>query len=114
VIARGLESVQLALAEGVPVVFGTDLLGHMHVRQNGEFDLRAPAMSPVQMLQSATFTAAQLLREEGRVGELTAGAWADVLLVDGDPTREVSMLTKPEQGIRVIVQAGRVVKNGLT
>jgi imidazolonepropionase-like amidohydrolase len=111
VSARGIESVQLALAEGVPVVFGTDLLGHMHDRQCGEFDLRAPAMSPVQMLQSATLTAAQLLREEGRLGELIAGAWADVLLVEGDPTRELSMLTKPEKGIRVIVQAGRVVKN---
>jgi len=113
VSARGIESVQLAVSEGVPVVFGTDLLGHMHERQSGEFDLRAPAMSPVQMLQSATFTAAQLLREEGRLGELTAGAWADVLLVEGDPTRELSMLTKPEQGVRVIVQAGREVKNTL-
>jgi len=114
VSAQGIESVQLAMAEGVPVVFGTDLLGHMHSRQSGEFDLRAPAMSPVQMLQSATFTAAQLLREEGRLGELTAGAWADVLLVDGDPTRGLSMLTHPDEGIRVIVQAGRTVKNLLS
>src|SRR5436190_17894671 len=113
VSARGIESVQLALAEGVPVVFGTDLLGRMHDRQNGEFDLRAPAMSPVQMLQSATFTAAKLVREEGRLGELTAGAWADLLLVDGDPTRELSMLTRPDQGVRLIVQAGRVVTDRL-
>lgn len=113
VSACGIESVRLAVAEGVPVVFGTDLLGHMHARQSGEFDLRRPAMSPVQILRSATFTAAQLLREEGRLGELTAGAWADVLLVDGDPTRELSMLARPDEGIRLIVQAGRVVKNGL-
>jgi imidazolonepropionase-like amidohydrolase len=114
VTARGIESVQLALAEGVPVVFGTDLLGHMHDRQSGEFDLRLPAMSPVQALQSATITAAQLMREEGRLGELVAGAWGDVLLVDGDPTRELTMLTKPESGIRLIVQGGRVVKDGLS
>jgi imidazolonepropionase-like amidohydrolase len=111
VSASGIESVQLAVSEGVPVVFGTDLLGHMHDRQSGEFDLRLPAMSPVQMLQSATFTAAQLLREEGRLGELVAGAWADVLLVDGDPTRQLSMLTQPDEGVRVIVKSGRVVKN---
>src|SRR5262245_10439826 len=113
VSARGIESVRLAMAEGVPVVFGTDLLGHMHERQNGEFDLRAPAMSPAQVLQSATFTAAQLLREEGRLGELAAGGWADVLLVDGDPTRETSMLSRPDDGIRLILQAGRIVKNRL-
>ena len=114
VSARGIESVQLAVSEGVPVVFGTDLLGHMHDRQSGEFDLRLPAMPPAQMLQSATCTAARLLREEGHLGELVAGAWADVLLVDGDPTRELSMLTKPDEGIRVIVQAGRVAKNLLS
>ena len=83
-------------AEGVPVVFGTDLLGHMHDRQSGEFDLRAPAMSPVQMLQSATFTAAQLLREEGRsgragrrrLGRCAAGRWRpDARAVDADEAR---------------------------
>jgi imidazolonepropionase-like amidohydrolase len=71
-------------------------------------------MSPVQMLQSASFNAAQLLREEGHLGELVAGAWADVLLVEGDPTRELSMLTDPQVGITTIVQSGRVVKNTLT
>jgi len=110
---RGIEAVQMAVAEGVPVVFGTDLLGHMHERQSGEFDLRLPAMGPVQVLQSATCTAARLLREEGRLGELVAGAWADVLLVDGDPTRELSMLAQPARGIRLIVQAGRVISDRL-
>ena len=38
---RGIEAVKLARAEGVPVVFGTDLLGHMHERQSGELALRA-------------------------------------------------------------------------
>jgi imidazolonepropionase-like amidohydrolase len=114
VAERGIDAVRIAMAAGVPVVFGTDLLGHMHARQSGEFDLRLPAMSPVQALQSATITAAQLMREEGRLGELVAGAWGDVLLVDGDPTRELTMLTKPESGIRLIVQGGRVVKDGLS
>jgi imidazolonepropionase-like amidohydrolase len=113
VAARGIDAVRIAMAAGVPVVFGTDLLGHMHERQSGEFHLRLPAMSPVQALQSATLNAAQLMREEGRIGELVAGAWADVLLVDGDPTRELSMLTRPGEGIRLIVQGGRVVRNAL-
>lgn len=110
---RGIEAVRLAMAEGVPVVFGSDLLGHMHDRQSGEFDLRTPAMSPVQALQSATLTAAQLMQQEGRLGELVAGAWADLLLVEGDPTLELGMLTRPEQGLRLILQGGRVVKNTL-
>ena len=111
--SRGIEAVRIARAEGVPVVFGTDLLGHMHERQNGEFDLRLQAMGPVEALQSATIMAARLMRQEGRIGELVAGAFADLLVVDGDPTRELSMLTNPEQGIRLVMQGGRTVRSSL-
>jgi hypothetical protein len=38
---------------------------------------------------------------------------ADVLLVDGDPTREISMWQEPEAGIRLLMQGGRVVRNAL-
>jgi imidazolonepropionase-like amidohydrolase len=110
---RGIEAVKIARAEGVPVVFGTDLLGHMHDRQSGEFDLRLPAMTPVEALQSATFVAAQLMRQEGRIGQLVPGAWADLLVVEGDPTRSLAMLTAPDQGIRLIMQGGRAVHNTL-
>ena len=109
--SRGIDAVRIAMAEGVPVVFGTDLLGHMHERQSGEFDLRLQAMGPVQALQGATIEAARLMRQEGQIGELRPGAWADLLLVEGDPTQDLSMLTRPDEGIRLIVQGGRVVKD---
>ena len=110
---RGIEAVRIARDEGVPVVFGTDLLGHMHDRQSGEFDLRLLAMSPVQALQSATIVAARLMRAEGEIGELLPGAWADLLVVDGDPTAGLAMLTAPETGIRLLMQGGRTVRNSL-
>ena len=50
-----------------------------------------------------------MMRQEGQIGELVAGAWADLLIVDGDPTQELSMLTRPDTGIRLVMQAGRVV-----
>ena len=106
---QGLNAVRLARAEGVPVVFGTDLLGHMHARQSGEFDLRLPAMSPVEVLQSATITAARLMRQEAHIGQLVPGAFADLLVVEGDPAQDLSMLAAPQQGIRLLMQAGRVV-----
>ena len=110
---QGLNAVRLARAEGVPVVFGTDLLGHMHARQSGEFDLRLPAMSPVEVLQSATITAARLMRQEAHIGQLVPGAFADLLVVDGDPAQDLSMLASPQQGIRLLMQAGRVVHSRL-
>jgi imidazolonepropionase-like amidohydrolase len=100
-------------AAGVPVVFGTDLLGHMHVQQNAEFGIRLQAMGPVEVLQSATITAARLLRAEGQIGQLLPGAWADLLVVDGDPTAGLDMLAAPATGIRLLMQGGRVVRSSL-
>ena len=112
--AHGVESLRIAKAEGVPIVFGTDLLGHMHVRQPSEFTIRAAALSPVEILQGATIEAARLMRQEGQIGQLVPGAYADLLIVDGDPTRDVSMLAEPARGIRLILQGGRVCRDRLT
>lgn len=110
---QGLEAVRLARAEGVPVVFGTDLLGHMHERQSGEFALRSAEVPPLELLQSATSVAARMMGQEGRIGALVPGAWADLLVVDGDPQVSLEMLARPEQGLRLIMQGGRVVADRL-
>lgn len=110
---RGLQAVRIARAEGVPVVFGTDLLGHMHGRQNSEFDLRAPAVPPLEVLQSATSVAARLMGQERHVGAVVPGAFADLLVVDGDPTATLDMLASPATGIRLLMQAGRVIEDRL-
>lgn len=110
---RGIEAVKLAQAEGVPVVFGTDLLGHMHGRQSGEFALRQGAMTAVQVLQSATIVAARLMRQEAHIGQIVAGAFADLLLVDGDPTLDATVLGAPDTSIRLLMQGGRVVRSSL-
>jgi imidazolonepropionase-like amidohydrolase len=111
--AKGLEAIRLAKAEGVPVVFGTDLLGHMHERQNTEFALRREVQSPLEILQGATIEAARLMRQVDRIGELVPGAWADLLVVEGDPTADLGMLEHPETGICLIMKQGRVVKDQL-
>jgi imidazolonepropionase-like amidohydrolase len=111
---QGVRAIQIAKAEGVPVAFGSDLLGHMHDRQLDEFKLRLPAQSPAEILQSATSVAARLLRAEGQIGVLAAGAMADVLVVDGDPTTGVDLWEQPLQTIRCLMQGGRVVRNSLS
>ncbi len=111
--ARGLEAVRIARAEGVPIVFGTDLLGRMHGRQNTEFGLRAPAVPPLELLQSATATAARLMGREREIGAVVPGAWADLLIVDGDPAASLAMLAAPDTGIRLLMQGGRVIVDRL-
>jgi imidazolonepropionase-like amidohydrolase len=108
---RGLDAVRIARAEGVPIVFGTDLLGHMHARQSGEFTLRAAAVPPLELLQSATAVAARLMGQEAHIGALIPGAFADLLIVDGDPAESLEMLTRPGEALRLIMQGGRVVEN---
>jgi imidazolonepropionase-like amidohydrolase len=110
---RGIEAIRIAKAAGIPIAFGTDLLGHMHDRQMEEFRLRVAAQTPAEILQGATSVAARLLRAEGRIGVLAAGALADVLLVDGDPTSSIGMWLQPERGIRLLMQGGRIVRDGL-
>ena len=116
--SRGLHAVKLARAEGVPEVFGINLLGHMHARQSGEFMLRAAALSPVEVLQSATLTAARLMGQEGSIGHIVAGAvagaWADLLVMEGEPTQDLALLADPVHGIRLLMQAGRTVRSSLT
>ena len=111
--ARGIESLRIAKAEGVPVAFGTDLLGHMHARQTSEFTIRLGAQTPVEILQGATIVAARLMRQEGRIGELVSGAWADLLVVDGDPTQGLSMLADPARGPLLVMKGGRVYRDSL-
>jgi imidazolonepropionase-like amidohydrolase len=106
--SRGVEAVRMAHAEGVPVVFGTDLLGHMHERQSTEFMLRSAAMSPVEVLQSATIVAARLMRQEAHIGQLVPGAFADLLVVDGEPTRDASVLAAGRSSIWLLMKGGRI------
>ncbi len=110
---KGIESIQIAKAQGVSIALGTDLLGAMHARQNEEFSLRAGALSPVEILQSATISAARLMGQEGRIGALTGGAFADLLIVDGDPTRDATVLSRPDTAIKLVMKAGKVVRNAL-
>ncbi len=110
---HGIEAIRLPRAEGIPIAFGTDMLGAMQTRQSREFALRLPALTPLEILQSATSVAARLMCQDGQVGALVAGAWADLLIVDGDPTAGLGMFSEPETGLRLIMQAGRVVKDTL-
>lgn len=110
---RGQQAIALARDAGIPIAFGTDLLGHMHARQLSEFALRAAVQSPTEILQSATHVAAQLLRAEGEIGTLAAGARADLLLLEGDPTHSVALWAEPEHSIRLLTQSGRVLRERL-
>jgi len=111
--ARGLEAIRIAHAEGVPIAFGTDLLGSMHDDQSNEFTLRAQAMGAAAILQGATSIAARMMGQEGRLGVVAPGAIADLIVVDGDPLADLSRLQQQGAHLPVIMKAGRWVRNRL-
>jgi imidazolonepropionase-like amidohydrolase len=113
VLDAGLHALELAHRGGVKIVYGTDLLGDMHYRQLTEFALRAQVQPPADILRSATTTAAELLGMAGRIGTIAPGAAADLLVVDGNPLDDVTVLTKPDDALRLIMHGGRVHKNTL-
>lgn len=114
VATAGIESLRIAKAAGVAIGFGTDLLGYMHDDQSNEFSLRLPAMSATEILQSATSVNARLLGREDRIGVIARGAIADLIVVDGDPTVDVTLLQQQGARMPVVMKAGRFVRNRLT
>jgi imidazolonepropionase-like amidohydrolase len=110
---QGVAAIRVAKSAGVPIAFGTDLLGAMHSRQSTEFGLRLPAMTPVEILRSATSVAAELIGQEGKLGVIAPGAAADLLVVAGDPTRDLTPLQAPEQGLLAVMKSGTFYRNRL-
>jgi imidazolonepropionase-like amidohydrolase len=96
VLDAGLRSVELAQEAGVEIGFGTDLLGQLQDDQSREFLIRGQVQRPIDVIRSATLVNAKIVLHEGRLGELVPGAFADFLIVQGDPTKDLSVLTKPE------------------
>ena len=110
---QGIEAIRIAKAAGVPIAFGTDLLGSMHARQSTEFTLRLPAMTPVEILRGATSIAAELIGQGGKLGVIAQGAAADLLVVAGDPTKNLAPLQAPEKGLLAVMQGGTFFRNRL-
>jgi imidazolonepropionase-like amidohydrolase len=110
VLDAGLSALELAYRGGVRLAYGTDLLGGMHRHQSEEFRIRAQVQPPIDIVRAATCAAAELLRAEGQLGTLAAGAHADVIVLDGDPLQDIGLLADPAAHMPLVIQAGAVVR----
>lgn len=108
----GLASLEILARAGVPMGYGTDLLGWMNADQSGEFALRAQVLPAAAVLRSATSVNAEILRRPD-LGHVAPGATADLILVAGDPVAEIGCLAGQGERILLVMQAGRAVKDRL-
>jgi imidazolonepropionase-like amidohydrolase len=113
VIDGALRALEMAHAAGLPIVYGTDLFADMHDQQLREFLIRREIQPPADLIRSATSTAARLLRRDGELGVLAPGALADLLVVDGNPLEDITVLTTPERTLKLIMKEGTIYKNEL-
>jgi imidazolonepropionase-like amidohydrolase len=109
----GLESLDIMRRAGLPMAFGSDLLGGLHKYQSMEFEIRARVLPVHEILESATTLAAKLCMMEGEIGILAPGARADLLVVDGDPLKDLACLQNQGAALLAIMRDGRFVKNQL-
>jgi imidazolonepropionase-like amidohydrolase len=113
VLHAGLRSLEIAGNAGVKIGFGSDLLGQLQNDHCNEFALRRQVMSAQDIIRSATLVNAEIIRQEGKLGELIPGAHADLLVVEGDPYRDLSVFQDQGRNIAGIMLGGRFIKNAL-
>ncbi|WP_420388064.1 amidohydrolase family protein [Roseivirga sp.] len=96
-----------AYQKGVKIAFGTDAGVFPHGDNGKEFIYMVEAgMKPLEAIQAATKTAAELLRIYDVVGSLEAGKLADIVAVDGDPTENIETMTE----VTFVMKGGKVFK----
>jgi len=114
--ARHEASFKKAHRSGIPIALGTDAgtpFNH-HGENAQELDrMVALGMSPMEAIVAATASAARLLGIEHLVGTIEAGKQADLLIVDGNPLKKISLLRDRDR-IAGVIQAGRFVSGDLS
>jgi len=108
---------------GVTLVFSTDQFGapENFKIQSDEFLTLAEVFEPIEVLRMATSNVAALLElsgelhpyREGPLGVIQEGAYADLLLIDGNPLEDVTLLADYENNIDLIMKDGKIYKNTL-
>lgn len=120
VIAGTDRTYKLARKHNIKTAFGTDILFSQKLAQKQGALLASLARwySPAEILTMATSTNADLLKLSGKrnpyageLGVVKEGALADLLLVDGNPLEDVTLIADPKKNFVVIMKAGAIAKN---
>jgi imidazolonepropionase-like amidohydrolase len=110
----GMRSLEVLRDAGVMMGYGSDLIGtHMHRLQSEEFLIRAKVMPSHEVISHATANGAKICQMEGKIGCIRPGANADLIVVDGDPLKDLSLLTGQGRHMPLIMKGGVAFKNRL-
>jgi imidazolonepropionase-like amidohydrolase len=107
----GRRSLDVMRTAGLPMAFGTDLLGELRRYHSLEIDLLAEVLNPSEIIRSLTETGAQLCHLKTEAGSLAPGKLADLIVVDGDPLSDITLLGADGKHIKAVMARGRFFKN---
>jgi imidazolonepropionase-like amidohydrolase len=113
VIDGGLKSLEICKRAGVKVGFGSDLLGQLQIEQSREFLLRSEVLKPIEIIRQATLVGAEIVRMEGKLGVVEPGAFADLIVVDGNPVKNLGLFQEQGKHLSAIMKGGKFHKNRL-
>ena len=124
-VLNGVDSMMTTAREiGLPVAFGTDAFGSPDTfrRAIGEFGYRLRWFTPLEILKQATSHNARLLQltgprnpyPDGPLGVIEPGAYADLIVVAGNPLADISLLEQPDPNITIVMKDGVIYKGGDT
>ena len=116
---RSLSDLELSAAPGERFRYsniGYDILGDVIAKVSGtsfEAFMEESVFTPLEILRQATSMMAEIMMLQGQIGCIAPGAHADLLVVEGDPLKNISLMAADGRNLRTIVRAGEVVKNEL-
>jgi len=120
IVLAGQENlVRLIKKYKITTGFSTDLISGMYPLLTREFTERALYWTPAEVLAQATSESAKVIRLSGKLnrhgnfGEIREGWLADLLLINGEPLEDISVLADPENNLALIMKGGEVVKSML-
>jgi imidazolonepropionase-like amidohydrolase len=106
-ITRKRASFKAALDAGVTILSGSDVGVFTHGDNARELDLMVSyGMPAVDALKSATSVAGRVLRMENQIGQVKPGLFADLIAVEGDPTKDISALRR----VKLVMKNGTIYK----
>ncbi len=98
---------------GVKMGHGSDLLGEMQEFQSLEFSLKAQVLTHQEVITCATLTNAEIFNMQGKIGVIAPGAYADILVIDGNPLKDLNLLQEQGRYMQIIMKGGEFYKNEL-
>lgn len=123
VLAGAEREMELAKKYDVNLAFGTDAFGPLggESKALNEFITRSRWYSPVEVLKQATSENAKLFQlsgklhpyTAGKLGVIAAGAYADLLIYDGNPLEDIQVIVNYQENLRFIMKDGEIIKNEL-